>query len=214
MPILYDKCYFVSSLIRFLCCNNFIKQRKVPSWPHLESCPSPLQIPLKQKFSAYGGGLGGLPSSWLLMKNASAGPQARGQLLRVWSGHHPVLCESPEWELGTGEGHGLWADRLADLSRTFTLLRVSGWFSTQGSMWKRTQQLACVCVSSSLRCCATEDSCCPLQLQRVVSSQLCSSFQERGEWGDYEIECFLVIPSPPLLNGYLKFLTFSNVTPH
>lgn len=114
-------------------------------------------------------------------------------------------------------GHGLQADRLADLSRPFTLLRVNGCFSTQVGMWKRTQQLACVCFLITQVLChrgqllpiAIAEGC---QFSVVFQFSVLKWFQEQGVWGD-EIECFSVIPSPALLNGYLKFLT-SNVTPH
>lgn len=110
------------------------------------------------------------------------------------------------------EGRGLRADRLADLSRSFTLLCVDRCFSTRAGVWKRTPPLACVrflvaqmlCHCGQLPPVAVAEG----QFSVVFQFSMLKWFQEQGVWGDEIVFFGHSIPSSlkrlPKIPHFLK----------
>lgn len=114
------------------------------------------------------------------------------------------------------EGRGLRADRLADLSRSFTLLHIDRCFSTRAGVWKRTPPLACVrflvaqmlCHCGQLPPVAVAEG---RQFSVVFQFSMLKWFQEQGVWGDEIVFFGHSIPSS--LKRLLKIPHFLKCNP-
>lgn len=113
------------------------------------------------------------------------------------------------------EGRGLRADRLADLSRSFTLLHIDRCFSTRAGVGKRTPPLACVrflvaqmlCHCGQLPPVAVAEG----QFSVVFQFSMLKWFQEQGVWGDEIVFFGHSIPSS--LKRLLKIPHFLKCNP-